>query len=400
LSHRALILGAMSPGTSRIAGLGPGLDIASTRSAIEALGAAVTSSGDAITVVGGPGRWQPPGTVDCGNSGTTMRLLAGALAAAPFTSTLVGDASLTRRPMTRLVEPLAALGALITTSAAGTAPIVVDGQHLLGAAVSLGIPSAQVRTAVALAALQADGVTTIASPPGFRDHTERWLTELGLGRWVDDTTYEVTPGEVPEIDLAVPGDPSSAAFVWAAAALVTGSEVTTRGISLNPGRIGFLEILDRMGAGVDLRPTGDVLADPIGDVTIRHGPLRGIRVDGPQSAAAIDELPLVAILATAAEGETIVADAAELRVKESDRARGAVMLVTALGGDAEERPDGFVVRGRPLSSGVVDADGDHRLAMTAAVAASGGGRVEVVGFDATSVSWPGFDAVLEGLWSS
>ncbi|HUG75568.1 MAG TPA: 3-phosphoshikimate 1-carboxyvinyltransferase, partial [Acidimicrobiia bacterium] len=200
LSHRALILGAMSPGTSRIAGLGPGLDIASTRSAIEALGAAVTSSGDAITVVGGPGRWQSPGTVDCRNSGTTMRLLAGALAAAPFTSTLVGDASLTRRPMTRLVEPLAVLGALITTSAAGTAPIVVEGQHLVGAAVSLGIPSAQVRTAVALAALQADGATTIASPPGFRDHTERWLAGLGLGRWVDDTTFEVTPGEVPEID--------------------------------------------------------------------------------------------------------------------------------------------------------------------------------------------------------
>jgi 3-phosphoshikimate 1-carboxyvinyltransferase len=390
----------MSSDISRIAGLAPGLDVGSTRSAIEALGAAVTPSDRAVTVVGGPQRWHPPGTLDCGNSGTTMRLLTGGLAAAPFTSTLVGDASLGRRPMTRLVEPLAALGAVVKTSAAGTAPIVVEGQRLVGAAVSLGIPSAQVRTAVALAALQADGATTIASPPGFRDHTERWLAALGLGRWVDDTTFQVTPNEVPAIDVAIPGDPSSAAFVWAAAALVTDSEVTTLGVSLNPGRIGFLEILDRMGAAVDIRPTGDVLGDPIGDVTVRHRPLRGIRVQGPQSAAAIDELPLVAILAAAADGETVVADAAELRVKESDRVLGTVRLITALEGDAEERPDGFVVRGRPLSSGVVDPDGDHRLAMAAAVAASGGGRVEVVGFEATSVSWPGFDTVLEGLWSS
>jgi 3-phosphoshikimate 1-carboxyvinyltransferase len=257
-----------------------------------------------------------------------------------------------------------------------------------------------VRTAVALAALQADGATTITSPPGFRDHTERWLAELGLGQWVDATTFQVIPNGVPAIDLAIPGDPSSAAFVWAAAALVPGSEVTTRGVSLNPGRIGFLHILEGMGAGVDIRPTGDALGDPIGDVTVRQRPLSGMRVEGRHSAAAIDELPLVAILAAAADGETVVADAAELRVKESDRVLGVVRLVTALGGDAEERFDGFVVRGRPLTAGVVDADGDHRLAMTAAVAASGGGRVEVVGFDATSVSWPGFDTVLEGLWSS
>ena len=400
LSHRALVLAAMSSETSRISGLGPGLDVASTRSAIEALGAEVTSSGGTVTVLGGPGHWHPPGTLDCGNSGTTIRLLSGALAAAPFTSTLIGDASLSRRPMLRLVEPLAALGAVIRTSAAGTAPIVVEGQRLVGAAVSLGLPSAQVRTAVALAALQADGATTITSPPGFRDHTERWLAELGLGHWVDATTFQVIPNGVPAIDLAIPGDPSSAAFVWAAATLVPGSEVTTRGVSLNPGRIGFLHILEGMGAGVDIRPTGDALGDPIGDVTVRQRPLSGMRVEGRHSAAAIDELPLVAILAAAADGETVVADAAELRVKESDRVLGVVRLVTALGGDAEERFDGFVVRGRPLTAGVVDADGDHRLAMTAAVAASGGGRVEVVGFDATSVSWPGFDTVLEGLWSS
>lgn len=400
LSHRALILAAMSPGTSRITGLGPGLDVNATRLAIEALGATVSSSNDTVTVVGGRGRWHPPGTLDCGNSGTTMRLLSGALAAAPFTSTLVGDLSLSRRPMTRLVGPLAALGAVITTSAGGTAPIVVEGRPLVGAAVSLEIPSAQVRTAVSLAALKADGTTTITSPPGFRDHTERWLTALGMGRWISDSTFEITPAEVPALELTIPGDPSSAAFMWAAAALVAGSEVTTRGVSLNPGRTGFLEILDRMGADVDVAPTGDVLGDPSGDVTVRHRPLSGIRVEGRQSAAAIDELPLVAILASAADGETVVADAAELRVKESDRLSGTVQLVTALGGDAEERPDGFAVRGQPLSAGVVDADGDHRLAMAAAVAASGGGRVEVVGFDATSVSWPGFDVALEGLWSS
>jgi 3-phosphoshikimate 1-carboxyvinyltransferase len=400
LSHRALILGAMSSGTSRIVGLGPGLDVGSTLSTIESIGIGVSSSEGAVTVIGGRARWQPPGTLDCGNSGTTMRLLTGMLSAAPFTATLVGDASLSRRPMTRLIEPLAALGAAIVTSPTGTAPIVVTGQNLVGADVVVPLPSAQVRTAVALAALQAEGTTTIDSPPGFRDHTERWLAHLGLGRWLDDTTFQVAPGEVPAIDIVVPGDPSSAAFLWTAAALAPGSEVTTRGISLNPGRTGLLEILERMGAAVDIRPTGDVLGDPIGDVTIRQRPLRGMRVEGRQSAAAIDELPLVALLATAANGETIVADAAELRVKESDRVAGAVRLVTALGGHAEERPDGFVVRGGPLAAGIVDAVGDHRLAMAGAVAASAGGRVEVVGFDVTSVSWPGFDAVLEGLWSS
>lgn len=400
LSHRAIILAAMARGTSRIVDLGPGRDVQSTIAAVTALGVPVETGGGGVTITGGADGWQAPGTVDCGNSGTTMRLLAGALAAAPFTSTLVGDDSLSRRPMRRLVDPLAALGASIVTSPGGTPPVVVTGRPLSGADVRLDRPSAQVRTAIALAALQAAGTTTITSPPGFRDHSERWLAALGLGRRIDETSFEVRPAPIPPFEVAIPGDPSSAAFLWTAAAMVPGAKVTTRGVSLNPGRTGFLEILEDMGAGVDAVPTGEVLGDPVGDVTVRYRPLRAVRVEGRKSSSAIDELLLVALLATAAEGETTVADAAELRVKESDRAAAAVRMVTALGGAAEERPDGFVVRGRPLASGTVDAGGDHRVAMAAAVAACGGGRVEVVGFEAASVSWPGFDDALEGLWSS
>jgi 3-phosphoshikimate 1-carboxyvinyltransferase len=399
LSHRALILAAMAEGESRILGLGPGADVAATRRAVEALG--VSFRGEWVRSAGA-GAWKPAaGAIDAGNSATTLRLLAGALAAQPFRSSLVGDASLMSRPMSRLVEPLAALGASVEVGPGGRPPVVVGGTALRGAEVSVPLASAQVRTAVALAALQAEGPSTITSPPGFRDHTERWLEALGRGRRLSAVAFAVLPGRVPSFACEVPGDLSSGSFLLAAAALRPGSSVTVRGVTLNPGRTGFLDLLEAAGARVHRTRTGLVLGDPVGDVSVEGGVLRPLRVGGVLAVRALDELPLVALIGAAAVGETVVSGAAELRVKESDRAASAVRLVRALGGEATELPDGFVVTGRGgLAGGEVDAGGDHRMAMCGAVAAVvAPDGVEVHGFEAVAVSWPGFTQAMEALWS-
>jgi len=302
--------------------------------------------------------------------------------------------------MRRLVEPLGALGARVSVSDAGTPPVVVDGGPLRGAPVSIPIASAQVRTAVALAALQALGPTTVDSPPGFRDHTERWFTHLGLGEAITATGFRIDPGPVPPFRAVLPGDPSSASFLWAAAALSPGSTVRVRKVSLNPGRIGFLDLLASMGAIVDIVPKGDVLGDPVGDVTVTGAALHGTTIGGVAAVRALDELPLVAVVAGFAEGITTVGDAAELRTKESDRIATTVDMIRALGGRAESTESGFAVEGTGLSGGTVAAGHDHRIAMAAAVAATGAGSVVVDGFEIAAVSWPGFEQVLEETWSS
>jgi 3-phosphoshikimate 1-carboxyvinyltransferase len=400
MSHRALILAAMAHGTSRVVQRGPGADVQATVGALASLG---VDAGDPAVVSPGVEGWSPPpGPIDVGNSGTTMRMLSGALAGRPFSTTLIGDASLMQRPMARLVEPLATLGASLQVSPDGTAPVTVDPAQLRGAKVSVGLPSAQVRTAVALAALQAEGPTEIESPPGFRDHTERWLAGLGLGRWVSSTGFRVEPGPVPPTDFRIPGDASSAAYLAASAALVPGALVHIVGITLNPGRTGFFDILEEMGASVVRTVTGAVHGDPIGDVTVRGAALRGVHVRGVHSARTIDELPLVAVLAGIAAGETHIRDAAELTAKESDRIATTVALVRALGGEAEATADGMVIAGGArYGGGTVRSGGDHRIAMSAAVAATiSEGPVAIEGFDAVAVSWPGFRDALEDMWSS
>jgi 3-phosphoshikimate 1-carboxyvinyltransferase len=399
VSHRALILAAMAAGVSRVVGAGPGEDVSATRRALAMLGAGF--DGDLVSSPGVGGWSEPAGAIDAGNSATTLRLLAGALAGRPFRTTLVGDASLMRRPMGRLVAPLAALGASVEVGSGGRPPVSVGGTALRGADVRLLVASAQVRSAVALAALQADRPTTITSPPGFRDHTERCLEAIGLGRRLSEVDFLVLPGPVTPAAWVVPGDLSSASFLLAAAALRPGSEVTVRGVTLNPGRTGFLDVLVASGARVRRTPTGLVHGDPVGDVTVAAGELRPVRVSGTLAARTVDELLLVAVLGAAATGETVVSGAAELRVKETDRVAAAVRLIRALGGEAAELPDGFTVIGRgALAGGEVDAAADHRLAMAAAIAAviapSG---VRVQGFESAAVSWPDFVDALEALWS-
>ena len=402
LSHRALILAAIASGTSSLPGLGGGEDVRSTAAVLGRLGVDVDLD-DGTVASGGIGAWEQPGdALDCGNSGTTMRLMAGAAAASPIELTLVGDGSLMQRPMGRLVAPLGALGARVTVGEDGRPPVTVRGGPLHGANVAIPIASAQVRTAVALAALGAVGPTTITSPLGFRDHTERWLVSLGRAERPDEATLRVLPGPVPPLEVTIPGDPSSAAYLWAAAAVRPKAMVTTPDVSLNPGRLGFLAVLTEMGANVAVERTGDVLGDPRGTVTVR-GPsaLRGVAIGGATVAAAIDELPLVAVVAAVADGPTTVSGAVELRVKESDRLDAAVRLARLAGGRARATADGFVVgEGEAEDTDLIDANGDHRVAMSAAVAAVARlGSVSITGFDAVRVSWPGFATALEELWS-
>jgi 3-phosphoshikimate 1-carboxyvinyltransferase len=401
LSHRALILSAMATGRSRIVGLGPGADVSATRRAVAAFGAEWT--GDALVAPGIDHWLAPQASIDCGNSGTTMRLLAGALAGRPFPATLTGDASLRKRPMRRLLGPLGALGADIASTPAGTAPLVIASPgSLSGADVIIPIASAQVRSAFAIAALQAKGSSSIDSPPGFRDHTERWLAALELGRWTGATRFEIDPGPVPSVEYPIPGDPSSAAFLWTIAAIVPGSEVVTPGVSLNPGRIGFLDVLRSAGAMVHSEITGEIHGDPVGTVTVAAGDLQPVAIGGSFTVRTLDELPLVAVLAAYASGHSIVSDAGELRAKESDRITSIVEMVRSLGGVAEPTNDGFVVTGRGgASGGVVDSAGDHRIALAAgAAAAAASGSVTVIGAEAAEVSWPGYFDRLEELWSS
>ncbi|MCL1598170.1 MAG: 3-phosphoshikimate 1-carboxyvinyltransferase, partial [Actinomycetia bacterium] len=270
-----------------------------------------------------------------------------------------------------------------------------------GASFTIPIASAQVRTAFELAALGADGPSSIDSPPGFRDHTERWLEAVGRGSWSSPTAFTIDPGPLPAARYEIPGDPSSAAYLWACAAIESGARVTTPSISLNPGRLGFLQILDEMGANVEAVVTGTTGGDPVGDVTVEGATLTGITVDGGLVAAALDELPLVAVVGAYAEGITSVREAAELRAKESDRIDSVVEMIRTLGGGIESQPDGFDVVGTGfLEGGTVETFSDHRIAMAAAVAATKAhGTVIIRDAQVASVSWPNFYGTLESLWS-
>jgi 3-phosphoshikimate 1-carboxyvinyltransferase len=328
-----------------------------------------------------------------------MRLLAGVVASYPISATLTGDPQLLRRPMGRIAEPLRAMGAQVILGERDRPPLVVTGGSLRGIDHRPAVASAQVKSSVLLAGLRAEGRTVVREQIATRDHTERMLRAMGAsiggstdGVWVDPSTLD-------PFDLLVPGDPSSAAFLWAGAAIAPGSDLTVHDVGLNPTRLGFLRILERMGGAVEIAPGPDRTGEPAGSVKIRHVPLGGTRIGAGDIPAAIDELPLIGLLATQADGVTEIGGAAELRVKESDRIAGLVAGLRALGADAEELPDGFVVRGpTPLHGGSVDALTDHRLAMTFAMAALiADGPVRVAGSAYTDDSFPGFEALVREL---
>jgi 3-phosphoshikimate 1-carboxyvinyltransferase len=393
ISHRALVFAAIADGTSRITNLAPGDDVGRTAAALGKLRVSLDGGLRGIEIVsrGIDGLRESPDVIDCGNSGTTLRLLAGLLAGQPHLAVLTGDASLRSRPMGRVVRPLRALGALIDGAAeASRAPLTVRGGGLVGERVELEVASGQVKTAVVLAGLQAGGVTEIVEPEPSRDHTERMLEALGapLER-VDDRTLRVRAGVPAPFEIEVPGDPSSAAFFVVAAAIVPGSSIVLERVSLNPGRVGYLDVLREMGARIEATVTGEVLGEPFGDIRVDAAPLRGTVITSRE--AIVDELPVLAVAAAFAEGVTEIRGAAELAVKESNRITTLQEELSRLGVGVEARPDGLQIRGTTPTGAAMTSHGDHRIAMAAAVAGAGArGGSTVAGWEAVAVSYPGF----------
>jgi 3-phosphoshikimate 1-carboxyvinyltransferase len=409
ISHRYALLAGLAEGTSKLAGFAPGADCRSTLVCLRQLGVEIREgAAGTVTVLGrGLGQLRSAAEpLDAGNSGTTMRLLAGILAGHGFQSTLVGDESLSRRPMRRVIEPLLRMGARIE-SHEGLPPLTIHGGPLCGVAYSPAIPSAQVKSAVLLAGLHAEGVTSVVEPAATRDHTERALRAFG-GQVSCEGLRVAVSGRAQRLSaqqLTIPGDFSSAAFWLVAAAALPGSRIVVDDVGLNPTRTALLGVLRRFGARVvvDVQDAADA-GEPRGTVTVEAGRAGSLEIAGDEVPALIDELPAVAALA-AHGGEVAVRGAQELRVKESDRIAVLVDGFRALGIDADERPDGFVVRGpapgagppRP-QGGTVDARGDHRMAMAFAIAALGAERPStILGADAVIISYPDFFDTLDRL---
>lgn len=409
ISHRYAILASLAEGTTHIHSYAPGADCAATLECLAALGVS-TSRGagpaDApsasievvITGRGLGGLSAPERSLDVRNSGSTIRMLAGVLAGHPFATTLTGDSSIRRRPMNRVIAPLELMGASIRSSN-GYAPLTITGTALQGITYAPPVPSAQVKTAVLLAGLHATGRTTIVEPAATRDHTELALRRFGAEVVCSGLQVSLEGGQrLRATDLTVPGDPSSAAFWAAAAAALPESEIELVDVGLNRTRLGFLDVMRRMGASIELIPETDESGEPRGRIRVRHGAPRAIVLSPDEVPATIDELPVLAALATAG-GSLTVTGAAELRTKESDRISALVAGLRALGAQATELPDGFQIDGsQPLAGGVADACGDHRLAMAFAVAALAARRPSVImGAEAVNVSYPGFFGVLTSL---
>ena len=398
ISHRAALIGALARGDTVIHNFLRADDCLHTVSCLRALGVGIEDEGSRLIVRGMGPRWRAPMTpLDAGNSGTTMRLLAGILAGQPFQTELTGDASVRTRPMDRIVEPLSRMGARIVASGDGRfPPLRITGGSLRGITYTLPVASAQVKSAVLLAGLLAEGPTTVVEPTPTRDHTERMLAAFGAPIRRDGDRVSVTAAALRGNEVRVCGDISSAAFLLAAAAAMPGSELTVEHVGLNPTRTGFLDVLRALGAEADVRQTGEDTGEPVGAVTVRGQRLRGVRIGGSLIPRVIDELPVLCVIATAAEGETVISDAAELRVKESDRIAVIARGLRALGGEVEERPDGLTVYGSRLHGGRVGSAGDHRIAMAFAVAGLlAGGPVTVEGAESIKVSFPEFGRVLQ-----
>jgi 3-phosphoshikimate 1-carboxyvinyltransferase len=409
ISHRAALFGAMCDEPVTVRNFLDSEDTRSTLNAVMALGAGVEEEGERCFVIRGVGLHAPleatGGLLNVGNAGTLMRLLPGWLAGQPGgVWTLDGDESIRRRPVDRVADPLRRMGAVVEARDDRFPPFTIRGAALTGIEYELPMPSAQVKSCILIAGMSASGSTTVLEPGPSRDHTERLLRRARVAFERDDGRMSIAQVDELELDeIVVPGDPSSAAFVVAAAILVGGSRVVVRDVGLNWTRTGFFRIAERMGAvivGELEEPGTETGEEPAGELDVASSTLEGTLVEPEEVPLAIDELTLVALLGAHAEGETVVRGAEELRLKESDRIEGVVEGLRGLGADIEATPDGFAVRGdgSPLRGGTIDAKGDHRMAMLGAVAglASTEG-VEVVGMDAAAVSYPCFEQDLRAL---
>ena len=394
ITHRAFLFGAIAKGRTTIEGASFGEDCASTRRCLESLGVRFELSEDRrrFSVQGGESLVAPAGLLDCGNSGTTLRLLMGLLAGSNFGATLSGDESLNRRPMERVARPLREMGARIETRD-GRPPVTVTGSTLHAAALTPEAASAQIKSAILLAALGAPGRTTIHEPEPTRDHTERMIRSFGGVLRTEGRTIEIDGLQtLTARHVAIPGDPSSAAPFVVAGLIRPDSEVVIEGVLLNPHRVRYLDVLREMGGRIDVEITSTADSEPSGRIVVRSSGLTGIEIDPADVPAIVDELPILAIAGAFAKGHTVVRGASELRVKESDRIKAMVAGLQAMGGHIAETEDGFSIQGgAPLSGASVSSQGDHRIAMALSVAALGArGDTDLAGAQAVAISLPTF----------
>ena len=409
ISHRAVMLGSLATGTTEIEGFLPGEDCLSTIRCFRSMGVQIEQNGSSVKVFGRGLRelTAPAGILDCGNSGTTTRLLSGVLAAQHFNSVLSGDASIQRRPMKRIMIPLRAMGADITSvSGNDCAPLSVHGKQLYGIHFNSPIASAQVKSAVLLAGLYASGQTTVTEPALSRDHTERMLRSFGAkvltGNFEDRPSVTVTETQnLYGTEISVPGDISSAAFFLVGASIVPGSEVVLRNVGINPTRDGVISALRAMGAKIEVLEVRNEDSEPAADLLVRYAPLHGTEIGGALIPRLIDELPVLAAAAAVAEGRTVIRDAAELKVKESNRIRTMAEDLSRLGAKVEETEDGLIIDGgAALHGGAVESYSDHRIAMSFAILSLvTDGEVRISDPDCVNISAPTFYEDLKSLLS-
>jgi 3-phosphoshikimate 1-carboxyvinyltransferase len=395
ISHRYAMLAAIADGSSRIRNYSTGADCHSTLACLHALGVEMQIAGTEVRITGrGPSRLQAPDRdLDAGNSGSTIRMLSGILAAQPFRTRISGDESLSGRPMGRIIEPLTSMGARITARDEKYPPLEIDGSELRPIDYTLPVPSAQVKTCVLFAGLHADGRTIVREPVRSRDHTEIALREFGAEIRVERGTVSLEgKARLTGRDLQVPSDLSSAAFFIVAALLVPGSDLVIRGVGLNPTRSALLDFLVSAGAKIEVLELQNTAGELVGDLLVRHAPIRGGVIEGATTAALIDEIPALAVLGAASEEGLVIRDASELRIKETDRIATVVDNLRRMGIDVEEQPDGMSIAGKQdFRPAALDSFGDHRIAMAFAVAAlRAGGECAISRPEAASVSFPEF----------
>jgi len=405
ISHRAVMFGSIASGVTTIEHFLPGEDCLSTISCFKNLGVDIERDGTKVTVYGNglSGLKEPNAVLDVGNSGTTIRLLMGILSGQPFHSVLIGDDSIAKRPMTRVTLPLAQMGARISgRNKAEFTPLSLSGGDLKAIEYKLPVASAQVKSAILLAGLQADGVTTVIEPEKTRDHTERMIQMFGGEVKTDGNRVSVCGGQqLAGTHVRVPGDISSAAFFLVAGAIVPNGSIELTNVGLNPTRTGIIDVLKQMGANMVIEEEQTEATEPIGTIKIQSSTLKGTVISGDLIPRLIDEIPVIALLATQAEGETVIKDAAELKVKETNRIDTVVNELRKLGANIEATPDGMVIHGNnsTLKGGTVSSHGDHRIGMMLAVAALiSDGDVYLENSDAVAVSYPNFFDDLHSLF--
>lgn len=401
ISHRAVMFGALAKGTTRITGFLMGEDCLSTIDCFRKMGVQIEVTEGTVVVhgVGLRGLQAPDAALYTGNSGTTTRLLCGILAGQRFSSRMSGDASIEKRPMNRVIKPLREMGAHIDGVDGNYCPLDITPSPLHGITYEMPVASAQLKSAILLAGLYAEGATTVIEPAPSRDHTERMLRALGMEIVTEGNRITLTPpDELHACDIAVPADISSAAFFLVAGAIVPGSALTIRNVGVNPTRTGILDVLRDMGADITVSHAQDG-AEPVCDLTVRYAQLHGTVIGGDIIPRLIDELPVLAVAAAFAQGETIIRDAQELKVKESNRIAAMVSELSKAGADVQETPDGMVIKGgKPLHGARFETYHDHRIAMSLAVCALAcQGQSEIINPEVVAISYPDFFETLHGL---